>query len=265
MNSKISLLVPAYNAAKYIKECVDSFISQTCGDWEAVIVNDGSTDDTEAILSGYNDFRIRVITTPNGGVTAARKRALSEAKGEFVLFVDADDTLSPDAVEKLLKAASDGADIVVFKARKFYEDGKTGKVVSDRRYPDPKSYSDAIFTRDAHGCLWNKLFRRSLFGPEVFFPEFGYGEDRLLAVQLVAEAGSMVWIEDELYHYRRGAAGALSRRGRRGRKAGEARNHADMYRHTGDRRYLKRGVRLAFLYDWKLLAEILSGKFDPEG
>lgn len=265
MNAKISFLVPAYNAGLYIKECLDSMICQTCGDWEAVVVNDGSTDGTAAILSGYKDGRIRVITTSNGGVTAARKRALSEAEGDYVLFVDSDDRLSPDAAEKLLRAASSGADIVVFKARKFYSDGRTGKAVEDREYPDPKSYSDAIFTREAHGCLWNKMFRRNLFGPDVFFPEFGYGEDRLLAVQLVAKAREIVWIEDELYHYRRGAAGALSKRGRRGRKAGEARNHAEMYRHTGESRYIKRGARLALLYDWILLREILSGKFRPKG
>ena len=96
-----SIIIPVYNVAQYLRECLDSVLAQTFGDWEAICVDDGSTDGSAAILDEYaaKDARFRVIHQENAGVSAARNAALDAAKGEFFLFLDGDDLLRNDALE----------------------------------------------------------------------------------------------------------------------------------------------------------------------
>ena len=100
---KLSVIVPVYNVAPYLRECLDSLLAQTCADWEAVCVDDGSTDGSGAILDEYaaNDPRFRVIHQKNAGVSAARNAAIDVAKGEWIAFLDADDAVSPRLVVEL--------------------------------------------------------------------------------------------------------------------------------------------------------------------
>lgn len=110
----VSVIVPAYNAEKYLHECVESIFSQSVADWELLLINDGSTDGTGAICDGYAsaDARVRVIHQPNAGVSAARNRGLDEALGEWIAFLDADDVMYPDFMKRLLDtAAQTGAEI----------------------------------------------------------------------------------------------------------------------------------------------------------
>jgi glycosyltransferase involved in cell wall biosynthesis len=99
----ISVMMPLYNAEKYVAEAIDSVLGQTYGDFELIIVNDGSQDRSGEIAKSYTDPRIRYIEQPNGGEAAARNTALSHAKGEFVTFQDSDDISVPNRLETLLK------------------------------------------------------------------------------------------------------------------------------------------------------------------
>ena len=101
---KISFIIPAYNAEKVIEECIRSIIKIDYNNYEIVVVNDGSTDHTEEIIKSYNDARLKVITQKNSGVSTARNRGLLEASGEYIAFVDADDTLESKAYETFLKS-----------------------------------------------------------------------------------------------------------------------------------------------------------------
>ena len=98
----VSIVVPAYNAAGYIEGCVNSVLTQSCGSFELIIVNDGSKDDTAAVVSAMaeKDARVRLLTVENGGPAAAREHGLAAAdpEAEYVMFLDSDDLLLPDAL-----------------------------------------------------------------------------------------------------------------------------------------------------------------------
>lgn len=98
---KVSVIIPVYNVEKYLESCLESIKSQTFTDYELILINDGSTDESVAIMRRYakTDARIRIISQSNRGVSAARNLGLSVAEGDYVLFVDSDDTILPDALE----------------------------------------------------------------------------------------------------------------------------------------------------------------------
>ena len=103
--TKISVLIPVYNTEKYLRECVDSTISQTYSQLEIILVDDGSADNSGKICDEYaqNDKRVKVIHKPNGGLSSARNVGIDKATGEYIAFVDSDDYLKKDYVEKLLE------------------------------------------------------------------------------------------------------------------------------------------------------------------
>lgn len=111
----VSIIIPAYNAEAFIKNCIDSILAQSYKDFEIVIVNDGSKDSTLEIIKEYEkaDNRIRVISKENGGVSSARNEGLKNASGDYVTFVDADDALTPTALEDMVSLMSDDTDFVV--------------------------------------------------------------------------------------------------------------------------------------------------------
>ena len=101
----LSVIVPVYNGEKYIKDCLESIINQTYRDLQIIVVNDGSIDNTEAIVGeiANKDSRVQLINKENGGVSSARNLGLEYAKNEFLTFVDSDDTLDTDMYENLMK------------------------------------------------------------------------------------------------------------------------------------------------------------------
>lgn len=114
MNSEISVIVPAYNIEKDLPRCLESILAQTYGELEVIVVDDGSKDGTGAVVDafGAKDSRVKAIHKENGGVTSARIRGLAEATGHWIAFVDGDDYIEPDMLERLLKnAKAYGAEI----------------------------------------------------------------------------------------------------------------------------------------------------------
>lgn len=110
----VSIVIPVYNAERYLPRAVESVMAQSVHDWELILVDDGSTDDSGAVCDRYaaQDRRLRVIHTPNGGPSAARNAGTAQARGEWLLFVDSDDWIVPDALARLLAHAED-ADVVI--------------------------------------------------------------------------------------------------------------------------------------------------------
>lgn len=106
---KISVIVPVYNAEKYLRECMESVLHQTLSDLELILVDDGSTDGSPALCDAYaaQDDRVKVIHKPNGHAASARNAGLRAASGEYIAFVDADDWISPDMYEKMLQTGAD--------------------------------------------------------------------------------------------------------------------------------------------------------------
>ena len=130
----VSVVIPVYNSAKYLRECLDSIVAQTFSDWEIIAVDDGSSDESPEILDEYaaKDSRIKVIHKANAGVSAARNDGLDAAQGEYVVFVDSDDLLVVNALDILHKTiSSENADIAFADHFSFQCDKNQEK---ERRY-----------------------------------------------------------------------------------------------------------------------------------
>src|SRR5438045_6025761 len=108
----VSVIIPAYNASATLAETVESLLAQTCSHWEAIIVDDGSDDDTVAVAKSFaeRDMRIRVVRQPHQGISAARNTGIDQARYEWLLFLDADDWLLPRALERFAEQFADHPD-----------------------------------------------------------------------------------------------------------------------------------------------------------
>lgn len=127
---KVSVIIPVYNVEKYLGECLDSVLRQTLKDIEIICVDDGSTDGSPKMLAEYaaKDSRIRIITQPNGGLSAARNAGMDAANGKYIYFLDSDDWIVPDALEQSVEICErDNLDQLVFGCRCLFEDLSMGE------------------------------------------------------------------------------------------------------------------------------------------
>ncbi|MBQ8784417.1 MAG: glycosyltransferase family 2 protein [Alphaproteobacteria bacterium] len=124
MSHTVTVVIPVYNVEKYLEQCLDSVINQTYKDIEIICINDGSTDNSITILEKYalSDNRIKIISQTNQGISAARNAGIKVATGKYITFLDSDDFLSRDAIEKMVTAIENNyVDFVVCQAHAFAE------------------------------------------------------------------------------------------------------------------------------------------------
>ena len=194
----VSFLVPVYNSAPFLKECVQSLTGQTYTDLQIVLINDGSTDGSWDILLelARQDKRIEVYSKANGGVAETRNLLLKKARGEWVLFIDSDDWIEPDTVESLMNEQAVGNyDIVSYKLS-----GQTGDgTVVYTRQQAVKLFLEHISFR---GSLCDKLIRQSLFDGLSFDATVSYGEDAMMVWQVLQRAEKVCVLDKGFYHYR---------------------------------------------------------------
>lgn len=205
-----SVVIPVFNVERYLGDCLDSVLKQTCSDWEAICVNDGSTDGSAAILEDYQkkDNRIRVVTQPNGGLSSARNTGMAVAKGDYLLFLDSDDWLENDALQ-ILARHLDGEDMLCFSGRRFSEE--TGLFnptdqLAEKTYSSRMAYynENALLPRDfAFVCVVLRTYKRSfLFGHNLCFMEGICHEDNLFTPKACFYAEKVSVINACLYNYR---------------------------------------------------------------
>lgn len=216
---KLSVIVPVYNTEKYLRECLDSILAQTFTDFELILVDDGSTDQSGAICDKYCqlDGRIKGIHQKNGGVTEARKRGVKEAEGAYISFVDSDDWIEPNMYQDMLANADlHNADIIFCDMLAERPDGSALIPSSDfgglfdTEQLHKQIYANMLFdfSKNKPGLslnLCNKLIRSDL-AKSVFeeFPgELTYGEDALGSLMCLLRAKHIFIIENSaFYHYR---------------------------------------------------------------
>lgn len=206
MPELISVIIPAYNAEKYIERCIRSIQNQTHRETEIIVVNDGSADATEHIGRelGLHDPRIKVISQENHGVSAARNRGLDVARGDYISFVDADDTLPPDALELLLdNMLRENADIVSGTMRAIHANGvvkeeanSIAEVWSGRTALE-KSLEDNTHTYS----VWGKLFRKEFVGDTRFEEGKRIHEDSFFIFLCCEKEPRMVCLNKCVYEY----------------------------------------------------------------
>ena len=208
MSPEITVIVPAFNAEKYLKDCLDSVIRQNFSSWELIIADDGSSDRTGEIADEYasKDSRIRVIHLSRKGVSAARNACIDASEGKYLAFVDADDYLEPDYLKELFdRAEVSHADIVQCS---FFEDPEGNKTPDanpvDKTYEDPDSMMRAFFAGthgDIRDSVWAKLFRRDAFADIRFDTGLSIYEDGYYVYQCLRKATKAVCFGKPLYHY----------------------------------------------------------------
>lgn len=202
---KVSIVIPVYNAEKYLRKAVASALTQDFTDWELILVDDGSRDGSGALCDelAVSDSRIRVFHTPNGGVTAARSFGVAQACGEWIAFVDADDTLLPSALTVML-AKSAGCDVVIGNKQIVTRSGATEEVMNtvDAQLT-PHDFLADLITNRVSQFITGRIFRRSLFeGGTVSIPrELVMAEDFIMNVQLGNKASRVAVITDFVYGY----------------------------------------------------------------
>lgn len=218
--SQISIIVPVHNVEDYLRQCLDSIIAQTFTDWECIIVDDGSKDNSGKICDEYaqKDNRFKVIHKENGGVSSARNLGIEKAEGKWLYFCDADDTLLPKALEILLDGEKENCQFVMAGYNKFLSDGSLKESYSG----DIKrkiSVDDAIkelytpTNLSYQGYLWCKLFLTEIvkdynlrFDEKIYF-----NEDRLFIIQYLCQMkGLIYYTTTPVYNYVERLSGAMA-------------------------------------------------------
>lgn len=209
---KVSIIVPVYNAEKVLTDCVDSIIKQTYNNWELWLVDDGSKDSSGVLCDEYvkKDDRIRVVHKVNEGVSIARNTGLERANGEYVFFVDSDDYLESETVEKAMKEALKyEADVVMFGF--FYHCKETGEITQnqiDKLFVGDKMEFVSDLFRETFGKEllnppWNKFVKKSFLDLNdiKFISEFSICEDMIFTMDILDKAEKIVFLNESLYHY----------------------------------------------------------------
>ncbi len=203
----VSIVIPIYKVEEFLPDCLESAINQSYQNLEIICVNDGSPDRCGEILDKYaaQDKRIKVINQPNGGLSAARNHGLREASGEYVLFIDSDDWISTDCVEKLLSAIEKShADVAgVHDILSYYS---PQKIVKDRIL---SGHSEGAFQitpqlmRQMWVVAWGKLYRRQQLSDfKMAFPEGYIYEDEYFHHVLLPNLHKIVIADGGAYYYR---------------------------------------------------------------
>ncbi|MDW8778253.1 glycosyltransferase family 2 protein [Streptococcus suis] len=196
MDDLISVIVPVYNVENYLRQCLDSIISQTYQNLEILLIDDASTDDSVAICQEYQsrDSRIRLIKkTENCGVSDSRNLGLKNMTGDFVTFVDSDDYLNHDMIDRLYQlAVTEQADIVMGDYYRFIEENSTFLIHNYEDFYETLSfedYLDRVFTgaTDNYITVWGKLFNSSLFVQDyqILFPTLNQANEEQQVTHLL--------------------------------------------------------------------------------
>lgn len=204
MSDLISVIIPIYKVEEYLDECISSVVNQTYKNLEIILVDDGSPDNCPAMCDDWakKDERIRIVHKTNGGLSDARNAGIDVASGEYIAFVDSDDYIKPDMLEKIYAAIRrEDADIAVCGILSCEGEKETAwgcrSVVGTSEQILAMLYDDAAYPVSA----WNKLYRRSCW-KEMRFPVGKTCEDAFTTYQLVHNAKRIVMIPEALYCYR---------------------------------------------------------------
>ena len=212
-NCLISIIIPFYNARQFVSTCVESLKGQTYPNFEAVFIDDGSTDGTAACIAGYQDERFMILHQEKAGVSAARNLGLHYARGKYIAFMDIDDELEPDFLLSQLQAAeANHADLVLCDYKKIYSAGReeesmlpwVNRMLTEWEISHELiSWSIGRKEGSIMGAVWRCLIRRSFWeGNKVLFNvEVSIAEDLLFLLALYNRANRIYINSECLYRY----------------------------------------------------------------
>ena len=214
---QVSVVIPAYNAEKTLQRARESVLNQTWKNIRVILVDDGSTDGTAGIAreAAGKDKRLTVLCRENLGVSSTRNAGLALCEGKYIRFADADDTLPPDSIEKMvLRAEQDGSELVIGGYDQYIGEkhsyhnlaGRDDTAACDEALDHLCRHANSYF----YGVLWNKLFLRKTLEQEHcrFQEDLTWGEDFAFVMDYLAGVNRISFMNDSLYHYRRSAGSA---------------------------------------------------------
>lgn len=207
MKPLISVIIPVYQVAPYLKQCIESIINQTYSNLEIILVDDGSTDESGKICDQYadTDNRINVVHQENKGLSASRNKGIELANGEYLSFIDSDDWVDQRFIDVMYKISiSSGCDIVQCNFRNVIDDWTyIDKREGNYTIYSPKEFSIATYTLLSWKCnvAWNKLYKASLFDG-IRYPVGKIHEDEFTTYKLIWRANSIAATNTKLYFYR---------------------------------------------------------------
>lgn len=232
----VSIIMPAYNAANFIREAIESVIKQDYDAWELLVVNDGSTDNTESIIRSFIDNRIQYIVQKNKGVSAARNKAMAKAKGSFFLFLDADDVLSRNSISSRIKKFAgdpmlgivDG--IVVVKDQNLETELRQFKPIHNGRIVKKLAYlSEEVF------CMPSAMVKRETALEYKFDERMSHSEDIWFLLNTHNRSKLKYgYVDNVVLTYRRPTLSAMSN------LSGLAKGYILFYDHVKDHRILNK-------------------------
>jgi len=196
---KLSVIVPVYNVEKYIVLCLKSLLNQTFNDFEILIVNDGTKDRSieliETFIKDYAD-QIKVLNKPNGGLSDARNYGVKFAQGEYLAFIDSDDSIHPDMFKCMIEQIElDNADICSCDMEYVYDDGR--RVLASGKWLNSENPYEILFSNNS-AC--NKIFKKTLFD-DIEFPLGKWYEDLATIPIIVFNAKKCTYIPKVFYYY----------------------------------------------------------------
>lgn len=201
---KVSVLVPVYNVRDFLSKCLESILVQSFCDFELILVDDGSTDESGSICEQYaaKDSRVRIFHQVNQGISKTREFALQQARGEYIMWVDSDDWIEPDMLQQMVESAeANQSDIIGCNLDVVWKDS-IWKI--ETKHTDIEAYRrDMIASQWT--VLWRHLFRRSLIEDnEIHFPDgINNGEDYYFVCNCFLYAKKFSFVDKILYHYNR--------------------------------------------------------------
>lgn len=207
---KFSIIIPVYNVEQYLRDCLDSVLNQTFSDWEAICVNDGSTDGSSVILDEYaaKDSRFKMISQNNAGTAAARNTGLKVANGDYIFFLDSDDWIEDYALQILADSVND-EDVLCFSGKRYFEVTNTfnpADELTEKQYRNGMDYynENALLARDfAFVCVVLRVYKRTfIIGNNLFFDEDVSFEDNLWVPIMLFNAQEVKVVPDVIYVYR---------------------------------------------------------------
>lgn len=215
MNNKsklrFSVIIPVFNSKRFLRKCLNSVVNQSFRNYEIILIDDGSTDTSGAICDSYSEKHdnITVIHKDNQGQIAARTDGVKRAIGEYIVFVDSDDTLEPNALEVInSKIEQYHPDGVIYESSRISAHGlikmHSGANFKEYMLTDKHALYHEILSTSSHCSVCKKAFKRDLFttsGLEHLY-DLRIGEDFYQTMSLIAQASSVLFIPDDLYNYR---------------------------------------------------------------
>lgn len=212
---KLSIVIPVYNLAQYIEKCLNSILNQPFKDYEIICVNDGSTDNSLEVLKKY-EGKIVIIDKENEGSGVARNAGIDRAKGEYILFVDGDDWLEENVLEKMVSKADElTTDILFFGGLSYYDNKGQNGGYSKNKLPR-KYFNKVVSAKDVKKDIfkfpstpWSKLYRRDfLLKNNIRFQNIKVGQDQLPFFHSMISAGRFAILPENLYCYRKNRQGS---------------------------------------------------------